>query len=57
MRMLGGFQSEMVSFQPFHHQLEGLPRSSLVMVLSPKWIWLQQFQAVLEWEVFSQEVP
>lgn len=54
MRMLSVLQSGMASFQPFHHQLEGAPRSSLVTVLSPTWIWLQQFQAVPEWEgVFS----
>lgn len=52
--MLGVLQTEMASFQPFHHQLEGIPRSSFVTLLSPEWIWLQQFWAVLEQEgVFS----
>lgn len=50
MGMLGVLQSEMASFQHFHHELEGVPRSNFVTILSPKWIWLQQFQAVFGWE-------
>lgn len=49
-KCLMSFSQKTAWFHPFHHQLVGLARKSFATALSSKWIWLQQFWAVLAWE-------